>query len=426
MLRTVLRPYQQEAVDKADPFDGFLLMPDPRTGKCLISLAIACRKAPDYVVVVCPKNAIRVWHEQHAEHLSHVPWKYWAITYEEFTKNRKRWYLWGKAYGDRTLLILDESHYIKKRGSKRSRTVRHFSRSIKYRLLLTGTPLAQGPQDGWSQMDAVDPTIFGSWDSFADKYLVYGGFKKKQIVGHNNTDDFNRLFHSRAYRISFREARGPERPLLIKRAKRTFKLSKQARALYRKLDEEMSVLINGVRLRIPNVLACCLKQQQIAGGHILVNGHPESVDIGKECLLQDVVERELRGKKLVIVCRFNHEIDQLEGWLQLIGKTVKIVRGGSPFDGKFDVDCILLQVQSGLAVDMSAADATVFYSIDHSFLNYGQAWFRTLNYNKREVSFYYLIAEDTVDEDLYECVTGKKRLVDIVADKYRKRERRTG
>lgn len=421
-MLTALNEHQRKAVEAAIRFDGFALFPEPRARKTLIALALAEHWQPRHVIVICPTNAIRVWHSQHKEHLGHWPWHLEVMTYESFVNRRKDWYKWGQAKGDDTLLIVDESHYIKRRGSKRSMSVRHFAHYIKYRLVLTGTPIAQGIQDAWAQMDVVDPELFGDWDSFERRYLVYGGFKKKQIVGYNDLDHFNSLFHSRSFRVTLREVRPT--PLIIKRIKCRFTLGPAARAAYDELQAELETEVNRVRVRVANVLALCMKQQQITGGWLLSETGPLRLDVGgKLAELDKVVGGPLRGKRFIVICRFIHEIDELSAWLQFLGKTVKIVKGGQPFNGQFDTDCVLLQVQSGIAVDMALAHATVFYSTDYSYLNYEQARFRILDYNKRQATFYHLIAENTIDEDIYQALIGKKKLADLVCDKYRRQRR---
>jgi len=456
-MLTELRGYQRRAVEAALPHNGFALFPEPRTGKCLISFAIANEKSPDWCIIICPKGAIRVWQEQIKKHLTkfeQVLVKYRILSYGQFVSERKTWFKWAR--GQRkylNMLIVDESHYIKAKGSKRSMAVRHFAMYLKYRLILTGTPIAQGLQDAWAQFDCIDAVatgkyeayvdekgknrrreiiqrdLFGRWDDFDYRYLEWGGFKKKKIIGYRNEEEFNRLFHSRSFRITLREARMEEdRPLKIRRVKRYFELDTATRNLYQGMQEQLEVEVNRVKVRVANVLACCMKLQQMTGGCLLPpSGMPLAIGSEKVEALARIVEAELKHKKFVVVCRFLHEIERVKKLL--IGacrKTVKVVKGGEPFNGRFDTDSVVLQVQSGIAVDMSAADATVFFSTDYSYLNYEQARFRILDYNKHQATFFYLLARGTIDEDIYESVTRKKRLADVVCDKYRRRREANG
>ena len=105
MIRTDLRPYQEEAVAAARPHDGFCLFPEQRTGKCLVSLAIVDERKPDVLIILCPKKAVLTWDTEIDKHLDNN-WgcEIYIITYQEPVKNlelRKEWYKetlkWQKA-----------------------------------------------------------------------------------------------------------------------------------------------------------------------------------------------------------------------------------------------------------------------------------------------------------------------------------------
>jgi hypothetical protein len=78
-----------------------------------------------------------------------------------------------------------------------------------------------------------------------------------------------------------------------------------------------------------------------------------------------------------------------------------------------------MQIQSGMAVDMSQADDIIFYSTDYSYLNLEQARFRVLAYAKEYARYYFLLAEGTIDEQIFQAVTQKKNLAKLVVDTYR-------
>lgn len=452
-MLTGLRGYQKRAVAAAMPHNGFLLFPEPRTGKTLVALDILERRNPSWAIIICPKGAIRVWREEIDKHMESCSTEFRILSYGKFVSDRKVWYKWArKQRGNENMLIVDESHYIKARGSKRSMAVRHFAMHIKYRLALTGTPIAQGLQDAWPQFDCIDAVatgkyetvvdekgkkkrseiirrdLFGTWDDFDHRFLKWGGFKKKKIVGYRNEEEFRELFHSRSFRITLREARMEEnKPLIIRRIKRYVELLPATWGLYEEMQRELEVEVNRVRVRVVNVLALCMKLQQMTGGCLLPpSGMPLPIGSEKLEALAYIVGSDLKGKKFVVVCRFLYEIERVKKLLMgACRKTVKVVKGGEPFDGHFDTDAVVLQVQSGIAVDMSEAYATIFYSTDYSYLNYEQARFRILDYNKRQATFYYLLVRGTIDEDIYYSVTAKKKLADVVCDKYRRKRRGT-
>ena len=81
---------------------------------------------------------------------------------------------------------------------------------------------------------------------------------------------------------------------------------------------------------------------------------------------------------------------------------------------------IILQVQSGEAIDLSAANTYIYYSWNESLINYEQARFRVQAFDTEQVNYWYLMARDTVDEIKFEAVVKKKDLATLVCDHYRR------
>lgn len=441
MIRTPPRgPYQQEAVERALEHDGFLLLAEQRTGKCWMSLSVVDRRKPDHLWIICPIAAIKTWKEQIAQHLG-VDWecKLVIINYEELAEHSQQYYRKAKKLVGTKMIIADEIHKIKNRGKARSRSARVLARRFNYRLGLTGTPWDKGIHEAWAEFNFIAPEVFGPWDSkydeetgrlleqgFVDAYCEYGGFRGMKIVGYKNEKDFYEKFHSRAFRITLREARGKERPLTLRHTKVWFDLNPESRALYSELEEKLIVEVNRKKVKVPVVVALSMKLQQIAGGFVIDSEEKQAHQVGSEALshLKRLANFfRTRGDKFVVVARFLHEIEAIHKMLRGLGITTKWVIGGMPYDGKFDTDAILIQVQSGVAVDMGMANHTIFYSTDFSYINYDQVKFRTLNFDKPFASFYYLLARDTIAEQIYQAVRRKKNLAHLVLDKYRRKQR---
>lgn len=450
MIKTELRPYQDRARFAAASAltggGGFLLIPEQRTGKCLISLAVVADIRPKYILVICPKVAIPVWKKQRQLHVEGKDIPMTVVNYEEVTNNRKRWYLWCRERKD-VLVICDESHLIKSRGASRSRVVRHIGRLVKYRLALTGTPIAQGLQDAWAQFDFIDPKIFGKFDDTIDKkteeileigfnsrHIIWGGYKKHQIVGYREQEKFEEIFHRHSFRITLREAKkeGGKPPLRLYYRKEGFDLERKAQKIYEDLEKELEAEVNQKKIRVKNVLSCVMKLQQVTGGCLIENVVSEDDppietklyhQTGREKIEKlHEVTRSLRARmKFIVICRFLHEIETVKLELQKHLYSVAIVAGGSPYDGVFATDAIVMQIQSGMAVDMSKADVIIFYSTDYSYLNFEQSRFRILSYDKGTGKYIFLLANNTIDGVIYEAVSRKKKLADLVIDKYRQR-----
>lgn len=86
-----------------------------------------------------------------------VGMNYFAYHYEKFL---------GQDYEQ---VIIDESSMLKGRGRNFS-AVRELVNQCKYRLILTGTPTANGVEDLWGQMKCLDNSLDDTWGDFEGRY----------------------------------------------------------------------------------------------------------------------------------------------------------------------------------------------------------------------------------------------------------------
>lgn len=76
-------------------------------------------------------------------------------------------------------IILDESHYINNRTSKRAKCVHKLSETAKYKYILTGTPIGNSHwEEIWSQYRFLDFDIFGKYRDFEKRYCILNQYYK--------------------------------------------------------------------------------------------------------------------------------------------------------------------------------------------------------------------------------------------------------
>lgn len=472
-MKTELRSYRAEARDKAltvmEDGGGFLLFNEQRTGKTDIALAIAehhSKRAP-YLVIICPKGAIGVWkaalqNEDITDSFtiragSRTFEEIHITNYEQIRANHKFWYKWRDKHKGQFIVIADEIHRLKDRGSSQSMRCRTFARGAAYKLGLTGTPIEQSLEDAWPIFNFVNPELFGPFDSkltpdkkriasvgFGDKYLIRGGFQNRKVVGYQNEEEFQKIFHKHSYRITLDDAkrRDGKVPPIIKYSKVYFDLSGKNRNIYDTMKTELVAIVNHRKVKIKNLLACVTKLQQITGGFFRETWiEQQQVKKGKKTVIKNVkchrdypighekielLHTRLRslqaGTKFLIICRHVYEIEAIHAFLFRLGYRMQVVRGGLPYNGKIAGDGVIMQIASACAVDMSEADTIFFYSTDYSYIKFEQARFRILSYSKGTGSKYeFLLAKDTVDEVIYDSISNKKDLSGLIIDRYRGR-----
>lgn len=428
MILTKLRGHQEEAYRRAIRHDAFALFMEPRVGKTPVALSVVETRKPTRLLIVCPKVAIPTWeggvglaqHPRVDQHLK-IDWpcEVRILGIEAASASRKKLERWVK--GDpNSMVIVDEGHNIKKRSGVHSRAVRGFGRRCRLKLLLTGTPISQGRQDAWAIFNFLDQSIFGTWGEFREKYLIMGGYFNTKVVGYRNEDEYQKLFHEYSHRLTFAES--TEKPVLIRRLIKRFKLSRAEESHYDNLLDDLCTVVNQETVTARRVITQAMKLQQLTGGFLISDsGDPVPVGQSKLDELEAYVLTE--DKPFLVVCRFIHEIDRIEERLIALGFKVDVLTGDRKPDLSKKLDCLILQVQSGMSLDLSFASTAVFYSWDYSFINYEQTRFRVLSYHQTRVSYVFLIADGTIDEELYEAVTRKRKLATLVCDRYRREKR---
>lgn len=75
-------------------------------------------------------------------------------------------------------IVVDEATMLKSRTSKRSRMIKRISKPILYRYALTGQPIENRPEELYSIMEFVDPTVLGKFDEFDRTFIVRDYFGK--------------------------------------------------------------------------------------------------------------------------------------------------------------------------------------------------------------------------------------------------------
>lgn len=435
MLNTPPRGGQQEILDAALRHPGFLLFPEQRVGKTWLALAIVDHWKPRKLLIACRKVGIREWQKQIPEHLD-IDWPcdIRIITHESLNRyGAKEIRGWLKKDRDRdsTMVIVDESHKMKKRGTRFSRTIRQIGKFYaKYRLALSGTPLGQGLQDIWPQMDFVDPSVFGTFENFAGEYLKMGGFRGLKIVGYRNKKKFRRLLETRSQRKTLQEVRPVGKKYKVRIRKEWFDLSPRVRKIYDTLEDGLAVEVQRKKIKPKQMLHAAQKCHQLTGGFLIRREdddgeklpEPEVIPVHRQKLdlLSEVMKRH-RSEKMVVVAKFKHELRAIRDLCRRMGIRCKTVKGGRPYDGRFNVDVIIIQIQSGISIDLSEAAIAIFYSADYSFILNAQMRSRILSYTQPLVTYYYLLGRDTIDEEIYEVWKANKKLSDVILDNHRRR-----
>lgn len=443
LLKTKPYGFQARGASFAVSRDSCALIMDAGTGKTLTAfLALARRwkkQRISRVLIHCPKTVVGVWERQAKQHLN-IPHTF-SRTLEEFKVNYDQDKLNILALGyeatwrvekklrriEWCISLSDESHRLRNRGSKQSKSVGRIGRHARYRMILTGTPIGENEIDFWAQFRFLDSSVFGEkWGPFDKKWLAptgYGGFDRK--FRKSRREPFLHKIEPYVYRV-------PKSVLGLPKEIHTdlpVALEPKTMKLYRQLEDKFYAELKGhsitTELKITNIL----RLQQIVGGFLKDDdGHIHQVSTAKLDVLLDSIEAiDLERFKCVTFCRFTDEVDLIASNLKnvdvLDGRTKNPDRVWMTFqDKKYPRQLVVQEETGGIGIDLFAANYGLFYSVTYSWIAYMQAISRVSRKGqKQKMTFSRLIGENTVDEDIWQAVDKKGETANLALREFNRR-----
>lgn len=451
---------QEEAMQFALSHPAVMLDLDMGCGKTRVALDTTfSREDTRRILIVCPKAVIPVWRENLIKFHDNEDWFCWDglsikggtiamkaqsifewLKPDEYSTPNSRYFVvvnydivWRAPLGIMLLkagfdtVILDESHRAKAAGSKVSKYLAMLGKQVKYRMCLSGTPMANSPLDVYGQYRFLDPTIFGTrHDMFLQEYAVMGGPEKRFIVGYKNQQKLQRKFQSIAYTCRMADiADRLKLPDQLPPITRTVNLPAKDMTTCKTLSKEFIAECGSGNVIVNNVLSKMLRLQQIAAGFCVVKEDVFSpsatieLNTEKEDALTDMLEDVSPEASVVVFCVFVHDLDSVAR------SAFKAKRMAFEVSGRLSQlnawkqekgGVLAVQIQAGAeGIDMTNAHYAVYFSLPHSLALYNQSKARLHRPGqKNPVSFCHLIARGTIDESMYESLQRKQDVIESI------------
>lgn len=452
-------PAQEEALQFALEHRACMLDMEMGTGKTRVAIDAIMARGVHTVLVVCPKAVMGVWPKELAKYadpdryrvFQRKPSESVARTFERLKdfmdedSDRCRIMvinydsLWRGPIGDYInrmadreeldMVILDESHRAKAAGSKVSRFLGMIGRKVPVRMCMSGTPMANSPLDVYGQYRFLDRWLFGSnYNYFLQKYAVMGGPERNFVVGYKNQQELINRFRSIAYtcrmsdvsdRIKLPDALPPMRVGVQLPAK-------DMRTL-RELNKQFLADCDGGFVVVSNVLVRMLRMQQICAGFCPVQDAPledaetHELNTAKADALRSILQDLPLDEHVVVFCVFQHDLDTVSEVTGTSGRPYFELSGR-----RHDLEewrasegaVVAVQIQAGAeGVDMTCAHHAIYFSLPHSLALYDQSKARLYRPGQEErVSFLHLVAENTIDEAMYESLQRKRDVIDAIRE----------
>lgn len=321
--------------------------------------------------------------------------------------------------GGNAVVVYDEVHNLKAPGSKQSRRAYVWYKSFKWHVGLTGTLISNGREDVYGQARAINPALFGSnFTHFTNKFLVMGGYEKRQIVGYKNTKEFDALLNEAVVSVEV-ELDLPETVIETL----DVSLDKRTTLVYAGVKENMLAMADEGLITVGNVLTKSIRLRQLASG-IFKGDDADRAILIDTSKVEAVVEwaESIRGYPGVIWVNFVLEGESAYEALTKAGFSVSRVFGGKDeYDEwvKGKTNLLIINMVSGAEGlnDMVRARYVLYYSPTFSLRTYQQSFKRTHREGadmSHPVHYTLLQSTDTIEADVYKALEDKKEIADIV------------
>lgn len=337
-LKTDLMSHQSAAVEKMLPTRIGALFMEMGTGKTRTAIEIIHRRRNRIgnVIWFCPvslKPTIRheiLKHTDCTDADIHVfgdktnartaPVCFWYIVGIESMSASARVVLTvNKLITENSIVIVDESSYIKGHNAMRTQRITKLAERARYRLILTGTPISQGVVDLFAQMRFLSPKILGyrSFYSFAANHLEYSDKFRGMIVRSHNIEYLAAKIQPYVYQVRKDECLDLPDKLY---ETRYFSMTGEQQAYYEQAKEEILLEIEEDDFDSVVIFRLFTALQQIICGFWNRRRKGKSVehlDLNSRRIdvLMDTVMSIPENEKIIIWTKYQHDINEISAAL---------------------------------------------------------------------------------------------------------------
>lgn len=325
-----------------------------------------------------------------------------------------------------SLIVADEAHKLRNRKIKRVQAVKDLKAHRK--LAMTGTPWDGDPAQVWSILNWLDPQFYRSYWRFYEAHVNYteqvvnrSGRRVKLIKDKRNPlsdpANFARVMRRNMIRRTKAEVRADLPPRIDQIVPIELE-TKQAR-IYRTVAEADDVITRfeeGIEVLTPIVLTYVLRLIQITTDPALLGF--TDVPSAKLEWVEEWVEANGASTPFIIFTRFRDTANKIAEVLRGLEEPIDplLITGGSKrpavtSDHRAIVGTIAAM---GEGLDLPHISVAIFVDCEWSSILMQQAIDRIHRINITEAKqVYYLQARGTIDEYVYNVVTGKWTTQDL-------------
>jgi len=435
--------YQMKALTSMVSLPGFGMFAEPGLGKTSTTLAafsvLKDHGAAKAMLVVAPlRPCYKVWPteiakwsdfaglsctilhgDKKAERLTGPQKDVYVINYEGLAWLEKQ--LAGKQMPF-DVLCLDESTKIKNTQTVRFKVMKRLRDRFSRVWALTGTPAPNGIENLFGQI-----------------FMLDGGERLGRFVTHFRREYFTEERQYGGYSLWFPRRDTQERVqqkiadiTLALRAEDYLKMPRRienrievdlpasALRVYKGVEDEFFAELSSGVVTAANAAAKGMKLRQITGGAVYGTEGAAGLHDAKLEALADLIE-EQEGQPLLVAVQFAHEVERIREYLGDKDKTIPYLGGGVSINhSNAIVDAwnagrvpVLLAHPTSVAHGLnlqSGGNAVCWFSLTWNLEEFDQFNARVYRQGQtKPVTFHYIIANDTIDDNVLTALRAKDR-----------------
>lgn len=343
------------------------------------------------------------------------------------------------------MVICDESSRMKNAATATTKTLLKMVNLFRYRIVMTGTPAPNSETEYYGQIEFVKPGILGGrFSIYRNSFfhlegkdgrpiVLQGGYIDRKMMSniYKSGGHYSMLPHKRKQlmeRIAplchwAKKAECLDLPDQVEEV-RFVKLGDLQRKAYQDLKNHLIAEIQGHEITAQAALEKIMKLREITSG-FAINALGESKEVSGENPklneLLNVIE-ELGNQQVIIWGNFSWEIRKIRETLSRLGRVVTLY-GETENRNESIRDFISGHARFLVANPKSAAhgltlvncSTQIFFSHNYSHEMHVQSRDRIHRFGQTKSCLYiYLVAKDTIDEDILNVLSKKQRMQDVL------------
>jgi|TARA_R110001583_G_scaffold46069_7_gene144826 SNF2 family DNA or RNA helicase len=284
------------------------------------------------------------------------------------------------AKGGFDLIVADEATHYKNAQSKRWKVLNSLIKPDTWLWMMTGTPAAQSPLDGYGLAKLVNPKQVPIFFGAFRELVMYKVTQFKWVPKPNATDV---VFNALQPAIRFTKDQCLDLPEMTY-THREVALTPQQNKYYKILKNQMVAVADGEQITAVNAAVNMNKLLQIACGAVYTDtGETIEFDIkNRYKVLREVIDES--SQKVLVFVPFRHVIDLLKEKLSKDGISNDVIRGDvsahnrtrifDEFQTTDTPQVLIIQPQAAAhGVTLTAANTIVWWGPTSSLETYAQA-----------------------------------------------------